>query len=386
MSKKKETEKTLILCVDRDNDIGVKGEIQSPIIGRKRNIEAASKLALKDPEEADANAVFGAVRTYDALSKEKGEGVYEVATITGSELGGVKADKNLVTQLKEVLGEFPAKNVVLVTDGFADEEVIPIIQSYVPIMSVRRIVVRHSETIEESWALFSRYLRKLAEDPYYSRIALGVPGILLVALAVLWIFNYLLYAGYTFLIIIGSVLLIKGFGIDKRIASVSIPNPLELIKLFTMITAIVILGVDAYQTFSSVAPHVPSDSSLWWSSLPRIAGLVTANAVDLITVALSILLIGRAIFYYFTHNRRIWRNGVGIVVLIWVREVALRASSILLAPVPPTSISDRLIIDLLFSAGLGIAGTLIAVLVTMSLSRRYKHYFGSEGEEGTEKA
>jgi uncharacterized membrane protein len=374
MPKKREREKILILCVDRDNDIGVKGQVKTPIIGRKKNVEAASKLALKDPEEADANAIFDAVRTYDSLSRETGETDYEVATIAGSELLGVKADKNIVSQLEKVLKNFQAKNIVLVTDGFADEEVIPVIQSYVPIMSIRRVVVRHSEAIEESWALFSRYLRKLIDDPYYSRIALGVPGILLITLALLWIYNLLTYAGYAFLLIIGSVLFIKGFGIDKRVSSITFPSTLELVRYFTFITALIVLGIDAYQTYTAILPHYP-DLQLWWSNLPSIAGLVIANATDLAVVAVCIIFVGRGIFYYFSRDDRIWRNGVGIVVAVWVREIAIRASTVLLAPVPPASISDKLIVDLLLAAGLGIAGTLIAVLVTISLRRRYRHYF-----------
>lgn len=374
MPKKKEKDKILILCVDRDNDIGMKGQVKTPIIGRKNNIEAASKLALTDPEEADANAIFDAVKTYDSLSRETSKEEYEVATIAGSELLGVKADKNIVSQLEKVLKKFPAKNVVLVTDGFADEAVIPIIQSHVPIMSIRRVIVRQSESIEESWALFFRYLRKLVEDPYYSRMALGVPGILLITLAFLWAYNLLTYAGYAFLLIIGTVFIVKGFRIDETISSLSYPSPLELIRLFTRITALIVIGVDAYQTYTAITPQYP-DPAQWLNNLPMIAGLIIENAVDLAVVAVCIIFIGKGIFYYFSHDNRIWRNGVGIVVVIWIREIALRASAVLLSPVPPTSISDKLIVDLLLAAGLGLAGTLIAVLVSISLRKRYKHYF-----------
>ena len=119
----KEKGKILILCVDRDNDIGLKA-------------------------------------------------------------GGIKADRLIRDQLTNVLEKFQANNVILVTDGFGDAELIPIIQSRIPILSIKRVVVKHSEAIEENWALFSRYLRKLIEDPYYSRWFLGIPGVLLLALAV----------------------------------------------------------------------------------------------------------------------------------------------------------------------------------------------------------
>lgn len=375
MPREKE-EKILVLCVDRDNDIGVKSGIETPLIGRRKNIEAASELALKDPEEADANAMFDAVKTFDTLVKESEGEEYEVATIAGSELGGIKADRNLSSQLEEVLNNFPAKSIVLVTDGFADEEIIPVIQSYAPIMSIRRVVVRHSETIEESYALFARYLKKLVEDPHYSRIALGVPGILLISLTILWIFNLLLYAGYIFLFVVGSVLLIKGFGIDRKIASISVPKPPGLIKLFTQVAAVIIAGVDVYQTYNAVINQIQ------FQPIMGIIGLIIANATDLAVIAAGTFLIGRGIFYFFTRNDLIWRNIVGAVVCVWIREVAFRAALILLSPTPPTSVTDELVLDLLFATGLGIAGTVIVILVTMSLGKKYRRFFrGSEAEK-----
>jgi len=62
-------ENYLVLCVDRDDDLGTKAKVVSPVVGREAAISAATKLALADPEEADANAIFAAVRKYDELMK-----------------------------------------------------------------------------------------------------------------------------------------------------------------------------------------------------------------------------------------------------------------------------------------------------------------------------
>jgi len=185
-------ERILVLCVDRDDDIGMKAGIDTPIVGRKENVNAAASLALRDPEEADANAMFEAVRIYDNLKKSaKGEEEYEVSTIAGSDLKGVEADRQLVSELTDVLKEFRATEVILVTDGYTDEMVLPLIESRVPVTSVRRIVIQHSKSIEESAELFSRYLKILVENPKYSRMLLGLPGLLLIVLGVLAIFDYL---------------------------------------------------------------------------------------------------------------------------------------------------------------------------------------------------
>jgi len=42
--------KTLVLCIDRDNDFGRKTGIKSPIIGREENLKAAQSLALVNRE------------------------------------------------------------------------------------------------------------------------------------------------------------------------------------------------------------------------------------------------------------------------------------------------------------------------------------------------
>jgi putative membrane protein len=61
----------LILCVDRDGDLGAKAGVKTPLIGRTANLDGAVSLALKDPEEPDANAMFEAVSLHDRFSNEK---------------------------------------------------------------------------------------------------------------------------------------------------------------------------------------------------------------------------------------------------------------------------------------------------------------------------
>ena len=56
--------KTLILCIDQDDDIGKKAKVPTPIVGVDANKEAAATLAIADPEEADSNAMFGAIKLY----------------------------------------------------------------------------------------------------------------------------------------------------------------------------------------------------------------------------------------------------------------------------------------------------------------------------------
>ncbi|MBT4320253.1 DUF373 family protein, partial [Candidatus Bathyarchaeota archaeon] len=213
-----EPDRTLVLCIDGDDDIGIKGKVKTPIIGREANIQAAAKLALADPEEADANAMFGAVKLYDKLLNDYPDEAFEIATIAGSGKGGVVADRAMVRELSRIQKQFVPDGVILVTDGFADEDLLPIVQSRIPITSVHHVVVKHSERIEETYAVIFRYLKMLVEDPYYSKVSLGVPGILLVIFGFLLASNQIENAGMVVAFVMGIVLVLKGFGWDSRLA------------------------------------------------------------------------------------------------------------------------------------------------------------------------
>jgi len=81
----------LVICVDRDNDIGDKTGIATPVVGRDACIEAAQRLALEDPEDADSNSIFYAIKTYEDLVS-KGYKT-EIITVAGVADKGVQADE-----------------------------------------------------------------------------------------------------------------------------------------------------------------------------------------------------------------------------------------------------------------------------------------------------
>ena len=71
----------IVLCIDRDDDIGSKGGIETPVVGRDSCINAGIRLAIEDPEDSDANAIFAAIKTYEDLLKRGFE--VEVAIVAG---------------------------------------------------------------------------------------------------------------------------------------------------------------------------------------------------------------------------------------------------------------------------------------------------------------
>jgi putative membrane protein len=81
-------DRILVLCIDRDDDIGSKGGIETPVIGRDSCINAGTRLAIEDPEDSDANAIFAAVKTYEDLLKRGYQA--EVALVAGKYNRGIE--------------------------------------------------------------------------------------------------------------------------------------------------------------------------------------------------------------------------------------------------------------------------------------------------------
>src|SRR2546427_2625931 len=151
------TMKTLVLCVDRDNDIGAKTGLQAPLIGRDQNLAAATKLGLADPEDSDVNALLSAVSIYDGLQKENTDA--EVATICGDVRVGAVSDLVLTKQLDQVLEQLRPDRVFLASDGAEDEAFSPIIGSRIRVDHVRRVSVRQTPTAESLYYTIGRQLK-----------------------------------------------------------------------------------------------------------------------------------------------------------------------------------------------------------------------------------
>ena len=148
----------LVLCIDRDDDIGSKGGVKTPIIGKESCIDAGIRLALEDPEDADANAIFGAIKMHqDLLAKGYDT---EVAVVAGKINLGIEADEKIGFEIQTVLDNYAADGAVLVSDGEDDETIIPVIRTILPIISVQRVIIRHSRSVQ----VLLRHLGEVHQD------------------------------------------------------------------------------------------------------------------------------------------------------------------------------------------------------------------------------
>lgn len=203
--------RTLVLSVDRDDDIGYKAGVESPVVGRDACINAATTLALADPEDSDLNAIFMAVRIYDELIA-KGEEA-EVAVISGNHMHMIEGDRKIAKTLDQVITDTGTSNCILISDGAEDEFVIPIIQSRIPVTSIRRVIVSQMPNLEGTYYI----LKKLLDDPKIARIVLVPIGLAMLFYAGASILGFQPFATMIVVGVIGSYLLYKGFGLDEPI-------------------------------------------------------------------------------------------------------------------------------------------------------------------------
>lgn len=199
-----EPKNILIICVDRDDDLGRKAGIKGPIIGRTDNLNAAAKLAVKDPTDSDVNSIFGAVKSFDEL-KKKYAGI-EVVTLTGAVGRGFEADKNVNGQLDKVLEEFPAEGFVFISDGADDDALLPLIQGRIKLISKKLILVKQAKSIESTYVTIIEALK----DPFLSKVVFGIPGIILLLYYFIGIQSLQIIA-----LVLGAYLLLKGFGVEE---------------------------------------------------------------------------------------------------------------------------------------------------------------------------
>ncbi|MBN2111679.1 DUF373 family protein [Candidatus Woesearchaeota archaeon] len=316
----------LIVCVDRDNDLGKKTGINGPVIGREANLKAATALALADPGEADANCMFAAVKKLDELKKMVKN--VELATLTGYGKGGFKSDKIINEQLDKLMKKISPTGFVLITDGAEDDQIIPILQSRANIVSKETVIVRQAQQIES--AFFT--IKEALKDPYISRIVFGIPGILLIM-----IFAFLTISPErSFQIIafvLGLYLLLKGFGVEEPVlngfrsitGSISVQRP----SFPFYIGSLFILGfgaITAYTQFSVMQITEPLGDAVT---------IAQSTYLFLVLAGLSIV-IGRCIDAVHLRRAFLLRKyllmGASIILLWWILDagtlVFLRAADL----------------------------------------------------------
>ena len=356
--------RVLVACIDRDNDLGKNGGVETPVFGRDQCINAGTRLAIEDPEDADANAIFGAVKIYEELVTKGYE--TEVAIIAGAYNRGIEADEKISSELIAVLSKFKAEGVVIVSDGEDDETVIPLIQAMVPVISIQRIIIRHSRSVEYSYALFGKYVKMLIYDPRYSKFFLGVPGALLIASGFATIFGFTREALAIVLSILGVAFVIRAFDIDKAIGSLNRTTPSTFIRIFSTFAGIMIILVGISNGISSIPDGaiVKGDSISEIVTNRVIVGDFVHGSLTLIWIGLGTIFGGILLSNWFKGSITILSDILRLVVLGLIFIPAIQFTSVLTEKTNPFNLISSLFI--------GLAITLVATTFLFQYFRNKK--------------
>ena len=322
--------KLLVICIDRDDDLGRKTGISTPVVGRNACIEAAQRLALEDPEDADSNSIFFAVKTYEDLVS-KGYKT-QVVVVTGVENRGVQADEKVASEIKSVLKKFSADGAVIVSDGEDDEMVIPVIQSVIPVISVQRVVMQVSRTIEHSYAVFGKFLKLVMYNPKYSKFFLGVPGILLLIGGIGAVTGYNAEIFAVLVTILGGAFLIRAFDIDKAWANWAKPTPEGFIRLFTLITGLILIAASIPAGITTVsAENISSDVGIVNIITDNVViGQFVSGMIPFLWIGLGTIFVGILFSNWLNRKLRHITDILRIVVLVALYPTVHQFTNILM--------------------------------------------------------
>ncbi len=319
--------KLLVLCVDRDNDVGEVLRIPTPIVGEKSVLDVAIKYALARPDDSDANAMFAALQTYRDLVKLQGEDRVEIAVITGLPEEDIRADMKILQELDNVLSRNKISGIVLISDGPTDEQVVPLLQSRVPVVSVKRIIVQQSRGIEETFVLIIRYARRLVEDEKYRKYTLGIPGLFFMLYISLSYFipNYV-WPLLTF--VFGLLLFLKGFSIDEKILTIYKSSPVTFASLSLSLVFIIISILSGFSNILSFQGGLRLREVIGYFFLTPIGSQLFV--IDLLVIAVALPILGRILDNTIFGKELKTLDMISLFALVIAREVVVEMCRVLL--------------------------------------------------------
>ncbi|USZ69123.1 DUF373 family protein [Halorussus salilacus] len=203
---------TLVVCVDRDDDIGTKTGLDTPVAGWEAVRSLVTEVGLADPEDASVNCLLESLRV--ARDLRDGDEEVTVAVISGAADTMVGRDRAVAEQTDRLVEKYDPDSAVVVIDSAQDERLVPIIESRVQVDAVDRVVVRQARDIESTYYLLKQFL---ADEELRQTVLVPV-GVALLAFPILLMAFGQAIAVSTITAVIGVFVLYKGLGVDDYVA------------------------------------------------------------------------------------------------------------------------------------------------------------------------
>jgi len=206
---------TLVICLDRTDDVGRVTGLRSPIVGWEAVRALVTDIGLADPEDSGVNTLLEGLRVAQDLRDDDEEAI--VAVISGDRESMVSADRAVARQLDDLIAEYGPDSAVVVVDSAEDERLVPIVESRVQVDSVDRVVVRQARDIESTYYLLKQFLA----DEELRQTVLVPLGLTFLVFPVLAMQFGTAEGAAAITTVIGVFLLYKGFNIDEIMTGVS---------------------------------------------------------------------------------------------------------------------------------------------------------------------
>ena len=238
-----------------------------------------------------------------------------------------------------------------------------------PIISVQRIVIKQSRSVEYSYAILGRYIKMLVFDPRYSKFFLGVPGALLVASGLATLLGLTKEAIAILLSILGSAFIIRAFDIDKALGSLGRPTPSTFIRIFSIFAGILIILVSIANGFSSIPTEVLKSNMSTTEIISNrvIVGSFAHGTITLLWIGIGTILAGTLLSNWFRGSIKIISDILRLVVLTLLYIPILQFTSVLTQRTNPFTLISSLL-----------AGLAITLVAATFLFQYFKNRKGGE--------
>ncbi len=342
----------LVLNVDRDDDLGRKTGIRAPVLGREEMLRAATALAIADPEEADANGMFAAIKEYDEISNRKLEYDAEevfVGAVTGHIREGVFADNAVAQQFDELMSQTKCDAVILVSDGNEDEHVLPILQTRVKVNGVRRVIVKQARTLEGALGLFNRLIH---DQKLQRRFFLPLAILLFAAGAAILLKRPELFVA-SGLFLAAVYIMVQVLNLDRPLGGlmhgISVSLRAGKLSLFASVIAFLVVLAGGFITVGQVEPASKVGTA-------RYSVLFAQSMFWYIVGAVSMIIIGRGMDRKVRGEDHAGRHWERLFFLLGVATFAFAVLQVLDGYTRPTPLGLQQLINIEFMTWVFFAG------------------------------
>jgi putative membrane protein len=172
----------------------------------------------------------------------------------------------------------------------------------------------------------------IAYDSKYSKFFLGVPGILLLIGGIATVFGYTAEIFAVLVSILGGAFLIRAFDVDRAWSRWSKPTPTGFIRMFTMVTGILLILSSVPAGISAVDSNIIESNEGLVESLTNqlIIGQFVAGSLPILWIGLGAIFTGTLLSNWIGGIPRQISDILRIIVLISLYPIIAQFTNLMI--------------------------------------------------------